>query len=297
MKFSSPQASNGANAADGSPAVVSVGNNDPVVGVNNDEATDEAEAQDVDEVPVFLGRVYVQTHVTMTCSKSWVGSCGKTQQISGNNRHLVPKNMKPDAYYLRNVAKAILFHASAPYDEERLDEWVGAPENFVLVSPGPLHDIRNRRDHVFIVKCINKILDDVGFLHAQINMPSAWADVLRVSTIHLDMYLVVTKVYPFELEPGRDYVRRRLGYSLRVGFFDINHGVFYPCNEVGTSLFVGTDYRQFLYKSKKRKGITGDLNSAMKNHGGMYPWLDDMGKPHYRICEAAQIYRINRHKE
>ena len=110
--------------------------------------------------------------------------------------------------------------------------------------------------------------------------------------------VVVTKVYPYELEPGYDRVLNGPSdYSLRVGFFDVNHGVFYPCNEAGTSVFVGTSYRRFLFDTKKRKGIAHDLNLMMRSKGGMYPWIDAKGKPHYQVCAAAQIFRINRHHE
>ena len=305
MVFTSPQASNDDGVAGvDSPAAVSVDTGDGAeASVGNDDVTGDipdngARNAPVDGIPVFLSRVYVERYVTMTSFKHWVGPCGKTQQISGNNRHLLPKNMKVDETYLRNVAKAIFYHASVPFDGEKLDAWVEAPYNMALVSSDVIYVIRNRRAHVRIADCVNKILDESRTLHAQTNMPSAWADVLRVSTINLDMYLVVTKVYPFEQEPGYNWVRDGpSGYSLRVGFFDVNHGVFYPCNEAGTSLFVGTSYRRFLYESKKRKGITNDLNMMMEKHGGMYPWVDPMGKPHYRVCEAAQIYRINRHQE
>ena len=289
---------------DNSPAVVSVGTN----GVADDAAAHGAVAMPpfarrvaaamASDVPVFLGRVYVPTYVRMNCVKNWVVPCGKAQQISGNNRSLLPKNMKINEDYLCNVAKAIFYHASIPFDAEDLYEWVRIDKNIALISDNALYDIRDRGAHVHIADCINKILGTEGVIHAQTNMPCAWADVLRVSTMQLDMYLVVTKVFSSELEPAYGWILRGPSdHSLRVGFFDVNHGVFYPCNEVGTAVFVGTSYRRYLFKTGKRKGVARDLNLMMKQKGGMYPWLDAEGKPHYRVCAAAQIYRINRYHE
>ena len=104
--FSSPQASSAKKVRDdNSPAVVSMG---------NDDVASDARSRHSSDVPVFLSRVYVSMYVNMNTLRNWVTVCSKTQQISGNNRNLLPKNMVVGQNYLCNVAKAIFYHASVP---------------------------------------------------------------------------------------------------------------------------------------------------------------------------------------